>query len=478
MTDKRTHEADDLELLLSMGSPNEVQSFLRLLQSNELSELHQQLSPQVRPRFLNMLHPSELADLLAYLPEEEWGLLLEDLNAEQLSNLLTELEEPEVERMLQRIQKQTLPALLAEMESDDAADILGELPQTQVLQILEQMPDEDSKPIETLLQYPEDTAGGLMQTELIRIVQSHNVNQAIEAIREQARPEEDLDIYQVYVVSQDGQLQGQVALDSLILATPETPILELLEPESHWVPPHLDQEEVATYFQRYNLVALPVVDEKHHLLGRITVDDIVDVIAEEASEDILQMAGASGKEDLVYDRVIRSTFLRLPWLFTNLGGGLLTGYLMWLYKATLSEIMALITFVPVITGMGGNVGTQSSSITVRGFAINRIVLSNFGRYLFKEMRVGALMGLLCGVSLSLIGWLWHGNPMLGVVVGISLLTAMTIAACTGCMFPAFFQYIKIDPALASGPFVTTINDVTGILIYLGTATFCRQWLIG
>ncbi|MEM1009346.1 MAG: magnesium transporter, partial [Myxococcota bacterium] len=231
----------------------------------------------------------------------------------------------------------------------------------------------------------------------------------------------------------------------------------------------------AGLFQRYDLVSLPVVNDQRKLLGRITIDDIIDVMKEEASEDILQLAGAGG-EDLASDRILRSAFLRLPWLITNLFGGLLTGYFMWYFRATLDQIIALITFIPVITGMGGNVGTQSASVTVRGFALGRIERSNINRFLFKEVRVGLLMGIVCGFGLTCVSWIWHGNVFLGMLVGFSLFSAMTVASSMGTLIPAIFEQMDIDPALASGPFVTTLNDVTGILIYLSIATTFLQWL--
>lgn len=318
-----------------------------------------------------------------------------------------------------------------------------------------------------------------MQTEMVQVALDATVTEAIAEVRRQVIKEDgDIDIYEVYVVNERGELEGHFSLDRLVIAPATTPIRDLMEDELYWVPVELDQEEVAAYFRRYDLVSLPVLDSERVLLGRITVDDIVDVMEEEASEDIFQMAGVAG-DDVVYDRTLRSAILRLPWLVTNLFGGLLTGYLMWSFKGGLSEklMVVLVAFVPVITGMGGNVGTQSSSITVRGFAIGRIELTNYARYLFKEMRVGALMGLVCGSSLSLIGWLWHGNAMLGVVVGLALFCAMTVAASMGAIFPAIFEKIKIDPALASGPFVTTFNDVTGIIIYFSMALFFKAWLI-
>jgi magnesium transporter len=487
---------------MESGSDKEIQHLTSMLDQSELAELLQQLPPHHWRRLLGFIapndlatlilqqpeaekrellhffHPSDLASLLTALDEEEWGPLVEQLEAEQLSALLTELEDPELHQMVPRIQKQ-LPALISEMDSDDAADILGELPEEWVEQILQEMPQEESDPLEQLLQYEEDTAGGLMQTELIRVPVDATAAEAIEEIRRQVDKEEgDLDIYQVYVVDDQGRLEGHFALDRLILADPSTLSSALVEPEFYYVTTNLDQEEVADYFQRYDLISLPVVDQERRLLGRITVDDIVDVMKEEASEDILQMAGVGGS-DMVYDRILQSTALRLPWLFTNLFGGLLTGYLMWAFKWSLGDklLVVLVGFVPVITGMGGNVGTQSSSITVRGFAINRIESANYTRYLFKEMRVGALLGVCCGLILSLVGWIWHGQAMLGVCVGLALFLAMTLAATLGAFFPALFEKLNIDPALASGPFVTTFNDVSGILIYFGMAFMFRSMLI-
>lgn len=494
---------NDLELLMESGSDKELQQLVGMLDLEEQAELLQHLPNhhwrrllyfipsadlvdlilhiphELKQELLDFFHPSDLAELLTAIVPETWPAILELLNLEQLSGLLAELEEPEIRQVVPQLQLQ-LPSLISAMESDDAADVLGDLPKELVQEVLAQMPNEDAQPIEQLLQYDEDTAGGLMQTELIRVSGTATAAEAIEEIRRQADSEEsDIDIYLVYVVNEQGQLEGQFALDRLILARPETQARELIESELYTVTTDLDQEEVADYFQKYDLVSLPVVDEERRLLGRITVDDIVNVIEEEASEDILQMAGVGGN-DLVYDRTLRSVRLRMPWLLINLFGGLITGYLTWAFKWILGKelLVLLIGFVPVITGMGGNVGTQSSSITVRGLAIHRIDLSNHMRYLLKEMRVGAFLGLSFGILLCLVGWVWHGQPLLGVCVGLALFLAMGIAASLGALFPLLFEKLNIDPALASGPFVTTFNDISGILIYFGMATLFHSFLIG
>lgn len=477
MQDDQSQEINDLLLLLESGSEQELRRFLNLLQHDEVLELLHQTpdNPELKSRLLSFYHPSDLAEFLTLLPQKNWSTILDPLDAEQLSGILTELEDPEVLKMLEHIQDSQLPELVSEMDSDDAADLLGELSQHQITKILAKLPDEDSIPIKKLLAYEEDTAGGLMQTELIRVQEDATIEQAISALRKQVEDDDDFDIYEIYVVGKQNKLIGSFSLERLILSDTQTPVKELIEPELHWVTPKVDQEEVAEIFQKYDLISLPVTDKSRRLLGRITVDDIVDVIEEEASEDILHLAGASGK-DLTYDRTFQSVYLRLPWIITNLVGGLLTGYMMWLFRATLTEIIALVTFVPVITGMGGNVGTQSSSITVRGFALGRIATSNIKRYLLKEMRVGALMGLICGISLSIICLVWHANLALGFVVGLSLFVAMTVAATMGALVPTLFQALRVDPALASGPFVTTFNDIIGILIYFTTATFFITWL--
>ena len=477
MTPESNTPPNDLILLLSTGGEKELTRYLSLLSMDELQELLHQLPVSQWGRLVNFVHPAELAESLLNLPEEEWEQALELFNPEQLSGVLAELDKLNTHRVLKHVKREDLPVLLAEMDSDDAADILGEFSPAQARNILKKMPSEQADPIRVLLQYAEDSAGGLMQTELVRLPITATVQEAINIIRKHVEEDDDFDIHELHVVDHEGILQGQFSLERLILSDTSTEVSELLEPDLYWVTPELDQEEVANYFQKYNLISLPVVDHDMQLLGRITVDDIVDVIEEEASEDILQMAGAPG-EDMVYNRILRSAALRLPWLFTNLLGGLLTGYLMWIFRATLREALVLITFVPVITGMGGNVGTQSSSITVRGFAVGRVDFSNISRYIFKEMRVGALMGLVCGCLLSLLCWVWHGNPALGLVVGIALFAAMTVAASMGSIFPTIFQSLKIDPALASGPFVTTFNDVTGILIYFFTAILFKSWIIG
>jgi magnesium transporter len=239
-----------------------------------------------------------------------------------------------------------------------------------------------------------------------------------------------------------------------------------------------DQEEVARKFQKYNLVSAAVVDRNGVLLGRITIDDIVDVIEEETSEDFYHLAGTNMEEIVYRDEVMKISLIRLPWLVTNLLGGLLTGYLMWFFKHTLAEALALITFIPVITGMGGNVGLQSSTISVRGMAIGRINQYNFCHHLLREVKVSFIISVTCGFIVGVIAYFWHRHPVLGFVVGIAMFFAMTVAVLMGTVIPMVLRRLGFDPAVGSGPFVTTANDVIGLSIYMIISTLFLNYLTG
>ena len=239
----------------------------------------------------------------------------------------------------------------------------------------------------------------------------------------------------------------------------------------------MDQEEVADLVAKYNILAIPVVDDQGKLLGLITVDDVIDVMRDEATEDILRMAGTTEEEMLLGYNSLRIARLRLPWLLTTLVGGVVTGSLMWYFKATLQQAIMLISFIPVITGMGGNVGSQTSTILVRGFATGRVDFSMLRRIFLKELRVGLIMGIVCGLTIATVATVWHHNPYFGIVVGVAMVNAITLAACMGVVVTAFFKKVGIDPAIASSPIVQTVNDITGILIYFSTATLFLPYLI-
>ena len=419
-------------------------------------------------KLLAKSHPADIAHLFRYLDLKEQRILFNLIgDAEKSAYVLAELDHVTGAQLLEQLDKETITEVLQEMPSDDAADIIGNMPEELAEAILNIMHDEDSEEIEHLLQYGEDTAGGIMSTEIFSLGESFTVKQAIEAIQQAGDVEM---VFFLYVVNESGQLVGVLSLRQLLTVPPTKQLSDIMIRDVLSVRTDMDQEEVARMVEKYNILAVPVVDEMNILKGIITVDDIIDVIRQEATEDIYKMAGASEEELLYGNKAFKIARLRLPWLLANLFGGVITGYLMWLFKVTLKEVIALISFIPVITGMGGNVGGQSATIMVRGFATGRIDFTMLRQVFLKELRVGVIMGIVCGATVGLVAWFWHGNAYLGMVVGLAMVVAMAVASSMGVIAPTAFKKLGIDPAIASTPFVQTANDITGILIYFATAT--------
>jgi len=419
-------------------------------------------------------HPADVAHLFRYLDLKEQRILFNLIEeTETAAYVLSELDPATGAQLLEQIDKETITAVLQEMPYDDAVEIIRDMPEELAAEILESMQDEHSDEIEQLLQYDEDTAGGIMATEVFALNEDMTVKEAIEALQ-QAQDVEM--VFYVYVTDEHGHLVGVLSLRQLLTVPPSTKLKNIMIKDVIRVRTDMDQEEVAQLVAKYNILAIPVVDEGNKLMGIITVDDVIDVLRQEATEDIYKMAGASEEEHLYGFRAFKIARLRLPWLITNLFGGVITGYLMWLFRATLQEVIVLVSFIPVITGMGGNVGGQSATIVVRGFATGRIDFSTLRQVFYKELRVGMIMGAVCGMVVGLVAIGWHHNPYLGLVVGLAMVTAMTVAATMGVLATSFFKKVGIDPAIASSPFVQTANDITGILIYFGTATMFINFL--
>ncbi len=419
-------------------------------------------------KVLDKTHPADIAHLFRYLDLKEQRLLF-NLIADPATSadVLSELDHATGAHILEQLDKETITEVLQEMATDDAADIVGYMPDELADEILNSMHDEDSEEIEQLLQYEEDSAGGIMSPDVYALEQSMTVKEAIAALQEAGDVEM---VFYLYVTNEQGQLVGVLSLRQLLTVPPATYLSDIMTTDVFTVRTDMDQEEVARVVEKYNILAVPVVDDNNRLMGIITVDDVIDVIRQEATEDFYKMAGASEEELLYGNKAFKIARLRLPWLLVNLFGGVITGYLMWMFKLTLKEVIALISFIPVITGMGGNVGGQSATIMVRGFATGRIDFSTLRQVFFKEVRVGMIMGSVCGLTVGMVAWAWHGNPYLGVVVGLAMVVAMSVASTMGVIAPAAFKKLGIDPAIASTPFVQTANDITGILIYFSMAT--------
>ncbi len=432
---------------------------------HDLEELVEGGDVEALDRFISVLHAADLAALFGLLSRALWPEVVSRLSIARLSDLMEELPDHLRDDLAELLKPDQLTEAIEEMASDDAADVLADLPEPLARNLIEALPLEDRHEVETLLKYPEDTAGGLMQVELVSVPETATVDETIEAVR--ANADEVSTFHFVYVVDDQNRLVGVLNLGALLLAPPDRVIGELMKRNVHTVHPEVDQENVARMFQRYDLVALPVVDDRGRLLGRILHDDAADVLEEEAEEDIMHMAGATIQEpELVYtDQVFKIASVRLPWLMATLAGLTVPALLVWAFQVSFPEMLALVPFIPVIGAMGGNVGSQSATIVVRGFATGRVDFHNLGRFLFKELIISTLMGLACGVLSGVVAIVWHGDPMLSVTVAVSMVAAIIASALMGVLVPYFFRLIKIDPAIAAGPLVTTIDDIIAIGIY-------------
>ena len=421
---------------------------------------------------LTDLHPADIADLLDKLSEEDRRFIFELLDTEVASDVILEVEDAHRESLLEKMDEHRLSEIVEEMDSDDATDIVSELPTEVAEAVLESIDKQDSDEVKELLKYPEESAGGIMALEFVSMQENVTVEEAIQRIRKAA--EEISEIYNVYVTNEDGILTGVLPLRQLIISSPTTKISAIMETDVMSVTTDMDQEEVANMVSKYDLVAVPVVDNGGNLVGRITIDDIVDVMEEEVSEDISKMVGTD-EEEIGETSALRVAGWRLPWIITSLCGGILSGVIISRFEETLGPLLALAFFIPVITAMGGNIGLQSSSMTVRGLATGEIDTHHMARRLLRELRIGILMGIICGGSVGAVVYFWLQNGMLGIIVGSAMFCAITVAATLGILVPIFFNRLKVDPALASGPFVTMSNDITGLVIYFGLATLLLKW---
>jgi len=421
-------------------------------------------------------HPADLADILNHLDADQrkvFFLLIDnlDIRADTLAELSLEVSRSVLEDM----EYSQAANLLRRMDKDDAADILGVLPNEVTTELLHLLGDtasaEDSSEIAELLQHDEDSAGGVMNSEVFCLNEELTLVEAGRAV--QTAPE-NLPIHYIYVVDKAMVLTGVVAWKQLLRSKPTLKLRDIMNRDVTSVRVDLDQEEVANIVQRYNLLAVPAVDENDRLVGVITVDDVIDVMEEEATEDILAIGGVH-ESDLLEQSVIANSRARIPWLLASCIGGLLASKIVSNYEEYLSRVVALAAFIPVILGMGGNVGTQTSTIIIRALALGRLDLSNIGKVIFKELRVGLVLGIVYGVIIGgVASYGVYGAARVGLVVGIGVTGNIIIASLFGAMIPLLLVRFKVDPAISSGPFVTTVLDITGMAVYCNVIF----WLMG
>lgn len=428
--------------------------------------------PAVR-RLVEEHHESELARAFVELNQDERGALLRLLDVETAADLFSGAEDVIQEELAGALTEAELAQLVEEMDSDEAADAVRLLEPEQQDRVFDLLEDETESEVRRLLIHEEDTAGDLMMVELAAIHEDAIVAEAIELIRDKADEIEQL--FNVYVIDSARRLVGSLSLRNMVLARPGMPLKAVMEPPEVTVTPEMDQEEVAEVFRRYDLVSLPVVDAAGVLVGRITVDDVMDVMAEEAREDISRFAGM-GEESFQTRNLLRISRDRLPWLVLGLFGGLLSGRILQGFEGSLSEMLSLAFFVPVVMALAGNIGIQSSTIVVRGLATGEFVSGGTRRRILREIAVSLLNGFVIGLITFGTVWLWLGDVVLGGVVAVSMLIVVLWATITGTAVPLLLRRAGVDPAYATGPFVTTTNDVVALAIYLGIAFHFRAFL--
>ncbi len=390
------------------------------------------------------------------------------MDPQTAGDVISEIEDPYLEELVERLRIDDLSEIVSEMDSDDAADLLSELPERETRAILSRMDAEDGAEIDELMRYPEDSAGGIMQTELVALTPAKTVTEGIEEIR--ANAEEVSSIRNLYIVDDAEKLVGVVSLRELILAGPEVTLGSIMNEKIRKARVDMDQEEVADLFRRYDLISLPVEDLEGKLVGRVTVDDIVDVLDEEADEDFLKMAGSFEEE--VLSNFGDSVKARSPWLLATWIGMLLTSILISRFLDSYEKLVLFVPLLPLILGMGGNVGSQSATIVVRGIATGKLDARKMWQVAFKEMKVGLAMGLIYGALLGVYTLIMgKDSGLVALVMALTLVIQLTLAASSGVLLPITFHRMKIDPALATAPFITTIMDLAGATVYFSMAIF-------
>ena len=437
-------------------------TFARLLRRNAHTNL---------VKLIRKTHPADLAVVFRYFNDEEqaqvFSIMVEDGQAVEF---LVELDDTLIANLLENESPERIATVIQESSANDQSFILSTLEDEQAQSVIELLKTEEQEEIEELMGYPEDSAGAMMTTNVFTLYQNTTCRDALKSLQDQSEAEM---VFYLYITDEDDRLVGVASLRALATTPADTILKDIMVKRVHTVRPETDQEEVAQIVAQYNYLAVPVLDEDDQLLGIVTVDDVVDVIREEATEDFLQMAGAGKDREILLKSSWENARARLPWLFASWIGGIFAASIIGTFEHMLESMIALAAFIPVIIGMGGNIGTQSSTIIVRGIATGRIEIGSELKVLLKEVRVGIILGALYGLLLGAFAKFRFidADPMLGIVVGLSIGCSMLIAVTVGTFIPMFLRKADIDPAIASGPFVTTSIDILGVFFYFVIAEY-------
>lgn len=420
------------------------------------------------------LHPYDNARIYEDLPEKHRTRFLHFLNINALADLLQELDKEEQIDILNRLGIERSGKVLDVMDNDDLAILLEDLSPEKIASLLSGMKKEESKAVQDIMNYPPETAGRLMTNRFVWIRDYYTVREAVDKLKTFAEFAETISY--LYVVDQKRRLVGVVSYRDLLLADATDIIRDIMYERVISVLDNTDQEEAAHLIERYDFLAIPVVNEEGVLIGIITVDDIIDVFIQEANEDIEKLS-ASGKAIDFDTKSFVAAYRRLPWLILLLIIGVVSGSIISSFQTALQQLVAISFFIPMIMGMTGNIGTQSLAVVVRGLASEEINRKVITRLIFREANVGVIIGLVCGMLISVIALIWQGNLALGLVVGFSLFLTLIIGSLAGTIIPILLYRLKIDPAIASGPLITTLNDIFSLMIYFSLATTFINYLL-
>ncbi|RYG72123.1 magnesium transporter [Lentibacillus lipolyticus] len=449
-TELNTHHWNELHTFIANG---EMEAF-----RSKFLDMH----PYDQALFFEEQDPSIRQRVYTYLSPEETAGIMEHIELDNINPFITEMD-PRFAAMV-----------IGDMATDDGVDIMNELEKDVVVSLLTMMDKKDADEIKQLLHYEEKTAGSIMTTEFVAVYETKTVKDTMQYLKAEA-PEAET-IYYLYVIDEDKHLVGVVSLRDLIVADSEVRISDLMNTNVFAVSVGKDQEDVAQMMRDYDFLALPVVDFQHHLLGIITFDDILDVMDEEASDDYSKLAGVTDT-DRPQDGAFAAAKKRLPWLVILSFLGMLTASLINQFENTLDEVAILAIFIPLIAGMGGNTGTQALAVAVRGLATGNFSQEGKLKLILREASTGLITGSVCGIVITGVVYLWQGDFFLGLLVGLSIMATLIVATLAGALVPILMDKLHIDPAVASGPFITTINDIISILIYFGLATAFMQFLV-
>jgi magnesium transporter len=420
-------------------------------------------------KLIEKTHPADMAWVFRHLNEDERQKIFNIIaQTKQVGEFLSELDDAIMIALVQQLTPQYLADIVSDMATDDAVDLLETIPVELADEVRRHMEQQDREEFEGLLKYHPETAGGLMSTDFMSLDEYLTVSEAIAIV--QQKSEEMEMVFYLYITHGDGKLAGVISLRELLMNSPGMKLKNIMNPNVISVNTDTTQGEVAHVVSQYNFLAVPVVDSSYNLVGIVTVDDIIDVIREEATEEFLQMAGAGKDREILLKSTFENAMLRAPWLFASWLGGVMAMVIVGSFEEELAKVLALASFIPVVMGMGGNIATQSSTIIVRGIATGRVNMNALFRVIFKEMRVGLILGFIYGLFLGVLSYFLHQEmQLLGLVVGIAIFCTMTMAATLGTVIPLVLKRFDFDAAIATGPFVTTAIDILGVLMYFYSA---------